>query len=226
MEPFDTIILLSGGLDSAVILAEAVAEGKKVLALSFDYCQRHRQELNFAKRQVHHYGVKHLILKIDPHSFGQSSLVTHKEVPKNRDAQAIISGGICSTYVPARNTLFLAYAIGQAELHEAKEILYGPNALDKHCFPDCDQDYIDAMQAVINQTMCKTIPVLRAPLVQMDKIQIARRALELGVPIEKTLSCYDPKPDGTHCGACDSCVIRQEALETVQAEALSLARSL
>jgi len=212
MEQFDTIILLSGGLDSAVLLAEAVAEGKKVLALSFDYCQRHRQELNFAKRLVHHYGVKHLILKIDPRSFGQSSLVTHKVVPKNRNTDEIVSGGICSTYVPARNTLFLAYAIGQAELHEASEILYGPNALDKHCFPDCDQDYVHAMQGVINQAMRKTVPILKAPLVDMDKTQIAQRALELDVPIDKTLSCYDPQPNGTHCGVCDACVIREKAL--------------
>jgi len=213
MEQFDTIVLLSGGLDSAVILAEAVYEGKKVFALSFDYCQRHRQELSFAKRLTHHYDVKHLILKIDPHSFGQSSLVTHKKVPKNRSSDEIIAGGICSTYVPARNTLFLAYALGQAELHEASEILYGPTALDKHCFPDCDAEYVSAMQGVINCAMRKTVPQLRAPLLEMDKKQIVERALELQVPIEKTLSCYDPLPNGTHCGQCDACVIRQEALE-------------
>lgn len=223
MAKFDTIILLSGGLDSAVILADAVKEGKKVLALSFDYCQRHRQELNFAKRLVHHYGVKHLILKIDPNSFGLSSLVTHNEVPKHRNTDEIVAGGICSTYVPARNTLFLSYAIGQAELHDAIEILYGPNALDKHCFPDCDQDYVDAMQGVINQAIKKTVPILKAPLVNMDKIQIVRRALELDVPVEKTLSCYDPQPNGTHCGSCDACVIRQEAFETIKSEQYSLA---
>jgi len=212
MAKFDTIVLLSGGLDSAVILAEAVSEGKKVFALSFDYCQRHRQELNFAKRLTHHYGVKHLILKIDPHTFGQSCLVTHEKVPKNRNSEEIIASGINSTYVPARNTLFLAYAIGQAELHSASEILYGPNALDKHCFPDCDAEYVQAVQGVINCAMKKTVPILKAPLIEMDKKQIVDRALELDVPIEKTLSCYDPLPSGSHCGQCDACVIREEAL--------------
>lgn len=216
----DTILLLSGGLDSAVILAEAISQGKKVLALSFDYGQRHRIELDFARKLAEHYGAKHLIIKIDPQAFGQSSLVTHENVPKDRTSEEIKEKGNNSTYVPARNTLFLAYAIVQAELHQAKEILYGPNALDKYCFPDCDGDYVQAMQRVIDQTMKQTLkenaPQVRTPLIDLDKEAIVRKAIELRVPIEMTLSCYDPTSDGTHCGRCDACVLRQDGFSRGQ----------
>lgn len=210
----DTILLLSGGLDSAVLLAEAVSKGKTVLALSFDYGQRHKIELEFARKLARHYGVAHKVIIIDPQTFGQSSLVSDLEVPKRRHPEEIQKNGNNSTYVPARNTLFLAYAIIQAEIHQADEILYGPNALDRHCFPDCDAGYVAAVQAMIDQAMKQTLkekaPRVRTPLIEMDKKAIIERAGELNVPLEMTLSCYDPTPQGEHCMECDACALRYE----------------
>jgi len=217
MEHFDTIVLLSGGLDSGVILADAVSDKKKVMAISFDYCQRHRQELHYAKKLAHHYGVKHLVLKIDPQAFGQSSLVTQGSVPKNRTLEAIIARGQCSTYVPARNTIFLSYAFGQAEMHQIKEICFGPNANDAPCFSDCTEEYVAAFQNLIRSTGSDR-PKIVTPLIKMNKKQIVERAIALNLPIDKTLSCYDPLPNGEHCRQCDACVIRFDALSKAQGE--------
>ncbi len=216
----DTVIVLfSGGIDSTVVLAMALDQGKKCLALSFDYGQRHKVELTHAHSIANYYSVQHKIIYIDPNSFAASSLVSALEVPKNRSSAQITASGIPSTYVPARNTLFLAFAAGQAEIYNASEIYAGPNLMDRLPYPDCRPDFFSAFQKVLNlatrQAVEGSAPSLLTPLINWDKKRILQEGRRLRAPMEMTFSCYDPSPAGIACQECDACVLRQEAFLTL-----------
>jgi 7-cyano-7-deazaguanine synthase len=210
------IILLSGGLDSTVVLALALEKKLECLALSFDYGQRHRLELESAKAVTKHYAVAHKIIAIDSRAFGNSTLVTNKPVPKNRTAQEINSG-IPSTYVPARNTIFIAFALAQAELYEAQEIHVGANRMDRIPYPDCTPLYLNAYQGLMNvatkQALAGHAPKLIAPLIEWDKSEIVRQGKRVQAPLELTMSCYDPTKNGIPCQECDACVLRRSAFK-------------
>lgn len=209
------IVLLSGGLDSAVLLALALKQGRECYALSFDYGQRHRIELEYAQKIALHYNVSQRIIHIDSSVFKSSSLVSDISVPRNRSKEEIASGKIPNTYVPARNTLFLAYAMGQAEMLNAQEIYAGPNALDAGPYPDCTPAFIQAFQGVLNvatkQAVEGTSPRLLTPLINWDKAEIIRQGMALNVPLHMTFSCYDPLPTKEPCGVCDACILRAGA---------------
>lgn len=209
------IILFSGGLDSSVVLAMAKAKKRECIALSFDYGQSHRIELEHAKEIAAHYQVTHRIINIDPDCFKKTALVNDVEAPKNRTPEEISRGGIPSTYVPARNTLFLAYAAGQAEVYEADEIYCGPNFLDRNPYPDCRPEFYTSFQSVLlsatKQAAEGNPPKLITPLIDWDKKRIVEEARKLNVPIEKTFSCYTPHGKSP-CGVCDACTLRDEAL--------------
>ncbi|MFT4551668.1 MAG: 7-cyano-7-deazaguanine synthase [Chlamydiales bacterium] len=207
------VVLLSGGLDSTVLLSLAISAGRECHALSFDYGQRHRIELESAKAVAKHYSIKHSIISIDSNAFGNSSLVSDLSVPKNRTAEEM-GCGIPNTYVPARNTLFLAYATGKAELIGAEEIYIGVNAMDRSGYPDCRPEYLAAFQSLLNLSTRQAIegraPKLMSPLADLDKTAIISRGQSLDAPIHLSLSCYDPASDATHCGECDACILRQK----------------
>lgn len=209
------IVLLSGGLDSSVLLALALKQGRECYALSFDYGQRHRVELEFAQKIALHYNVSQRIIHIDSSIFKISSLVSDISVPKNRSKEEIANGKIPNTYVPARNTLFLAYAMGQAEMLNAQEIYAGPNAFDAGPYPDCTPAFIQAFQGVLNvatkQAVEGTPPRLLTPLINWDKAEIIRQGMALNVPLHMTFSCYDPLPTKEPCGVCDACILRADA---------------
>ena len=210
------VVLLSGGLDSATCLAIASAEGFAAHALSFRYGQRHRHELDAAARVVAAVGAAaHRVVDIDLASFGGSSLVGDGEIPKGRSDEEI-GGGIPSTYVPARNTVFLAYALAWAEVVGANDIFIGVNALDYSGYPDCRPEFIAAFEAVANAgTRTGTEGDgyrIRAPLLELTKAQIIERGTALGVDYGLTVTCYDPTDDGA-CGACDACVLRRRGFE-------------
>lgn len=206
------VILLSGGVDSCVILAKALEKGMVCHALSFDYGQRHRIELKYATQIAKHYGISHSIINIDPRTFANSSLTTSLPVPKDRNRASIAAGGIPTTYVPARNTLFISYAMGQAEIWQAQEIHVGFNAVDRAPYPDCRVEYLEAIQGVINlatrQAVEGSAPKLIAPLISMDKDQIFKEGIRLRVPLQMTFSCYDPTPAQKPCRRCDACILR------------------
>lgn len=207
------IILLSGGIDSSVMLAKALEKGRDCFALSFDYGQRHRIELESAKKIAAYYKVPHQIIEIVNPSFISSALVNKEtKVQKNRTPQQIATAGIPSTYVPARNTIFLAYALSLAEHLQADEIHYGSNALDFVPYPDCRPDYFSAFQSVINlatkQSLEGAPPCLVTPLIYMNKAEIIAEGQRLNVPLEDTFSCYSPLPSHTACGQCDACILR------------------
>jgi 7-cyano-7-deazaguanine synthase len=211
------IVLLSGGLDSATALAMSRAEGKRCHALSFRYGQRHDVELQAAARVAVALGAaSHRVLTIDVAALRGSSLTGDGEVPKGR-ADEEIAHGIPSTYVPARNTLFVAHALAVAEAEGADEVVLGINALDYSGYPDCRPEWLAAMQEVARlgtKAGVEGHPIrLVAPLVQMNKADIVRTGARLGVDFALTHSCYDPKPDGRACGACDSCVLRRRGFE-------------
>lgn len=211
------IILLSGGLDSAVVLAMALEKGKTCHALSFDYGQRHKRELLSAQLIANYYHISHKIIKIDPDSFGASSLVSIDKVPKNRSLQEMSSGAIPNTYVPARNTLFLAYALGQAEMLKAQEIHAGMNAMDRYAYPDCRPEFITAFQSLINVATQQAVngapPRLVAPLINWNKTEIIKQGLALKAPLHLTWSCYDPSLEDKPCQQCDACLLRQNAFK-------------
>lgn len=208
------IVLLSGGVDSTVVLAMAQAQGKCCYLLSFDYNQRHAIELESAKAVASHYGLPHKIIRIDPCAFGKSSLVSDLEIPHKRSIAEINRQGIPSTYVPARNTLFLAYALGQCELYDAQEIHFGPNKIDHACYPDCRPAYLQAFQSIMNVATKQAIegnaPKLVTPLKELDKTAIIKLGISLGAPLNLTWSCYDPLNSCKPCEACDACVLRQD----------------
>jgi 7-cyano-7-deazaguanine synthase len=208
------VCLLSGGLDSATALAIAVREGFRPFALSFRYGQRHEQELRCAAALAERARVaRHVTLDIDLRAFGGSALTDDAiDVPKNRPAGEM-SAGIPVTYVPARNTIFLSFALAFAETIRAFDIFIGVNALDYSGYPDCRPEYIDAFARLANLATKAGVegsrPVrIHAPLIRMTKAQIIRTGLTLDVDYSLTSSCYDPTPGGEACGACDACVLR------------------
>jgi 7-cyano-7-deazaguanine synthase len=209
------IILLSGGLDSATCLAIARSDGFAPLyALSFDYGQRHRFELQAAARLAAGYGVaEHRVVRIDLRAFGHSALTADLAVPKDRDPRQM-EAAIPITYVPARNTIFLSYALAWAEVLGVRHIFIGVNALDYSGYPDCRPQYIEAFERMANLATRMTVeggqPLrIVAPLLQMTKAQIIALGLKLGVDYGLTHSCYDPDPQGVPCGHCDACILRQ-----------------
>ena len=213
----NAVCLLSGGLDSSTSLGVAVRDGFQCYALSFDYGQRHRAEIEAAARVAHHFRVaEHRVIRIDLRVFGASALTSEIDVPKGRGLQEM-SRGIPITYVPARNTIFLAYAIALAEVREASEIVVGVNVLDSSGYPDCRPEWLAAMQEVARlgtKAGVERRPVtIRAPLIKMTKGEIIRAGVKLGVDYGLTHSCYDPAPSGAACGACDSCQLRRRGFE-------------
>jgi len=209
------VVLLSGGLDSATVLAVARDSGCRCFCLSFRYGQRHEQEIEAARRIAEILGAeRHLVLDIDLGAIGGSSLTTNAPIPKDRSADEI-PGPIPSTYVPARNTLFLAHALAWAEVLDCRNIFIGVNALDFSGYPDCRPDYIEAFEKMARLatrmgTEGKKEIRVRTPLIAMTKAQIIKKGLALGVDFGLTHSCYDPAPDGRACGRCDSCVLRKK----------------
>jgi 7-cyano-7-deazaguanine synthase len=211
------VILLSGGLDSATTLAIAKHEGYEIFALSFEYGQRHRVEIDSAKQIVQRLGVReHRIAKIDLRVFGGSALTDTIEVPKRR-SDSEIAGQIPVTYVPARNTIFLSYALAWAETIEARDIFIGVNARDYSGYPDCRPEFIKQFERLANVGTKAGISGERfrihTPLIAMNKPGIIRKGEELGVDFSMTHSCYDPEPDGTACGECDSCRLRRRGFQ-------------
>ncbi len=211
------VVLLSGGLDSAVTLAIGRSEGFEVHALSFDYGQRHRVELEAARRVGEAMQVRdHRFAKIDLRVFGGSALTDDIAVPHERSATEMTEG-IPITYVPARNTIFLSYALGLAEVLGAPDIFLGVNAVDYSGYPDCRPDFLRAFEelaavatkAGVEGTRFK----IHAPLLRLSKAEIIRRGAELGVDFSLTHSCYDPTADGAACGRCDSCQLRLKGFE-------------
>lgn len=207
------VVLLSGGLDSTTTLAIARAEGFEPHALSFRYGQRHAVELEAARRVAEAQGVaEHLIAEIDLRRFGGSALTADIPVPKGRAPESMAEG-IPITYVPARNTLFLSFALAWAETLEAGDLFIGVNALDYSGYPDCRPDYIAAFERMANLATAAAVEGrqqvrIHAPLIDLGKADIIRRGLALGVDYGLTLSCYDPGPDERPCGQCDSCLLR------------------
>lgn len=209
------VILLSGGLDSTTALAIAKAEGFEPYALSFRYGQRHNVELDAAARVAAALGVaEHIIADIDLRRFGGSALTSDTDVPKGRSVDAM-GEGIPVTYVPARNTVFLSFALAWAEVLEAQDIFIGVNALDYSGYPDCRPEYIAAYQNMANLATRAGVEgrarlTVHTPLIHLTKAEIIRRGLEHGVDYALTSSCYDPGPDGRPCGQCDSCLLRKK----------------
>lgn len=213
------VVLLSGGLDSATVLAIAINQGFDIAAISFNYGQRHAVELEAAKRLSSVYDVKkHVIAEIDLRVFGGSALTDDIDVPKNRSEDQM-SDAIPVTYVPARNTIFLSYALALAETAGATDIFLGVNALDYSGYPDCRPEYIAAYETLMNLATKTGVEghrpfSLHAPLIDMTKADIIREGMALGVDYGATMSCYDPisddAPIGIHCGACDACLLRQK----------------
>lgn len=207
------VVLLSGGLDSTTVLAIAKSAGHAVYAMSFRYGQRHAIELESARRVAQALGVeKHLIVDIDLRAIGGSALTDDIAVPKDRSNEAMNSG-IPVTYVPARNTVFLSFALAWAETLKAADIFIGVNALDYSGYPDCRPEYIEAYERMANlATRAGVEGVLKlkihTPLISLTKAQIIQSGLGLGVDYSLTHSCYDPTAEGLACGTCDSCLLR------------------
>lgn len=206
------VVLLSGGLDSATTLAIARARGFACHALSFRYGQRHSLELSCAAAVARHLGaVDHRVVEIDLRAFGGSALTADLPVPKDRD-DAARAEGIPITYVPARNTIFLAYALASAEVLGAADIFLGVNAVDYSGYPDCRPEFVEAFERMANLATRAGVEgrrlTIHAPLLSMTKAEIIARGLELGVDFGMTLSCYDPASDGASCGRCDACHLR------------------
>ena len=206
------VVLLSGGLDSATTLAIARSQDYATYALSFDYGQRHQRELEAAKKVAKSLGAReHRTVKIDNQIFGESALTNDVDVPKSRSEEEIGSG-IPATYVPARNTIFLAHALAWAETIGAGHIFIGANAIDYSGYPDCRPEFIAMFETLANLGTRAGVEGRRfqvhAPLIKLSKADIIRKALELNVNLALTHSCYDPAPDGRACGECDSCRLR------------------
>jgi len=206
------VVLLSGGLDSATALAIARDEGFDLYALTFRYGQRHSLELEAAWRIAAAQGVvDHLVVEIDLRMIGGSALTGEFEVPEGRSFEEMESG-IPVTYVPARNTIFLSFALGWAEVLEASDVFAGVNAADYAGYPDCRREYVEAYERMANLATKAAVEGrqfrIHTPLIRMAKSEIIRRGIELGVPYELTSSCYNPSAEGEACGVCDSCRIR------------------
>ncbi|HEY2025869.1 MAG TPA: 7-cyano-7-deazaguanine synthase QueC [Gemmatimonadaceae bacterium] len=211
--PPPCVLLLSGGLDSTTMLALARSRGYHVHAMTFRYGQRHASEIDAARRVAAHFGVTdHVVVDIDLRTFGGSALTADIEVPKDRSERAM-RHGIPITYVPARNTIFLSFALAWAEVLGASDIFIGVNALDYSGYPDCRPEFVAAFERLANLAtrggVEGTTPIrIQAPLLDLTKRQIVELGRSLGVDYALTLSCYDPGPDGEACGRCDACALR------------------
>ncbi len=206
------VVLLSGGLDSSTVLAIAQRDGYEASALSFRYGQRHVIELDSARRIAQSLGVKnHVVVDIDLRAFGGSSLTSDIDVPKDRPDEAM-RAAIPNTYVPARNTIFLSFALAYAEVQGAADIFIGVNAIDYSGYPDCRPEYIAAYERMARLATKASVEgrplTIHAPLAKMSKADIVRAGVALGLDHALTSSCYDPAPDGRPCGHCDSCLLR------------------
>jgi 7-cyano-7-deazaguanine synthase len=207
------VVLLSGGLDSTTVLASALNKGYDVYALSFRYGQRHTVELDAARRVAQRFSVtEHVIAEIDLRMFGGSALTADIDVPKGRSPQEM-EGEIPVTYVPARNTIFLSYALAWAEVLGAEDIFIGVNAVDYSGYPDCRPEYIEAYQRMANLATKAGIEgrqnlTIHTPLLELTKAEIIALGYSLGVDYSITLTCYDPSLRGEACGHCDACILR------------------
>jgi 7-cyano-7-deazaguanine synthase len=217
MVPRDAVVLLSGGLDSTTTLGLVIREGWTAHALSIDYGQRQREELRRAERIAADLGAaEHRILRVDLGTLGGSALTTDTPVPKHREE---IGSDIPITYVPARNTIFLSLALAWAEVLGARDLFLGANALDYSGYPDCRPDYLAAFERLANLATRAGVEADRpwfrvhAPLMQLTKADIVRKAVALGIDLSNTLSCYDPGEGGVPCGACDACRLRAKGFE-------------
>jgi 7-cyano-7-deazaguanine synthase len=230
-QPKRAVVLLSGGLDSATVLAIARSEGFELYALSFSYGQRHVWELEAANQVAASIGVAlHRVALIDLRVFGGSALTDDIAVPKGRDASEM-SHGIPVTYVPARNTIFLSFALAWAEVLGASDVFIGVNALDYSGYPDCRPEFIEAFEKMANLATRAGVEgrqslKIHTPLIAMTKAQIIAKGLELGVDYGLTSSCYDPSQSGEPCGQCDSCLLRQKGFGEIGiADPLKYSRS-
>jgi len=209
--PRPAIVLTSGGLDSTTCLAIARADGFAPLySLSFDYGQRHHFELEAASRVAKAFAVaEHRVIRIDLRQFGKSALTADIDVPKDR-SEAAMGADVPVTYVPARNTIFLSYALAWAEVMAVRDVFIGVNAVDYSGYPDCRPDFIAAFQETARRGTTMTDFTVHTPLIQLTKTQIIRRGVALGVDYGLTHSCYDPGAQGRACGHCDSCLLRKK----------------
>ncbi len=211
----NAVVLSSGGIDSTTTLAIAKAEAYDVYSLTFDYGQRHAAELDAARRVADFFKVKrHLVIAIDLRAIGGSALTDHIGVPKGRSVDDMMRD-IPITYVPARNTIFLAYALAWAEVLGAADIFIGVNAVDYSGYPDCRPEFIAAYERLASLATKAAVEGklqmrIRTPLIAMKKAQIIKKGIELGVDYSLTHSCYDPSPEGWACGLCDSCILRRK----------------
>ena len=212
------VVLSSGGIDSTTALAIAKAEAYDLYSLTFDYRQRHSVELEAARRVAEFIGVKrHLVIAVDLRPIGGSALTDHIGVPKGRSVDDM-GGAIPVTYVPARNTIFLSYALAWAEVLQAADIFIGVNAVDYSGYPDCRPEFIAAYERLANLATKAAVEGklrmhIRTPLITMKKAEIIKKGIELGVDFGLTHSCYDPSPTGEACGRCDSCILRRKGFE-------------
>jgi len=220
--PQPAVCLLSGGLDSTTCLGIARDAGFDCHCLSFDYGQRHRIELEAAAQVARSLGAKeHRTALIDLRAFGGSALTSDTEVPKDRDLRTM-SNGIPVTYVPARNTIFLSYALAYAEVLSASHIFLGVNALDYSGYPDCRPEFIHAFERMANLATRAGVEAriairIETPLIYLSKAQIIQKALQLGIDLGLTHSCYDPDDKGRPCRRCDACLLRQKGFEEANA---------
>jgi 7-cyano-7-deazaguanine synthase len=207
------VVLLSGGLDSTTTLAIATSEGFKPFAMTFRYGQRHEAEIDAARRVAERFHVgQHVIAEIDLRAFGGSALTSEIAVPKGRSTTEM-STGIPVTYVPARNTIFLSFALAWAETLGAQDVFIGVNAVDYSGYPDCRPEYIKAFQQMANLATKAGVEgkqklTIHTPLIELTKAQIIQRGLDLDVDYSITRTCYDPDPSGAACGQCDACLLR------------------
>jgi 7-cyano-7-deazaguanine synthase len=207
------VVLLSGGLDSSTTVAIAKAEGFEVYAITFEYGQRHEIELAAAKKVAESLGViKHIICRINLRAFGGSALTGTVDVPKGRSLEEM-SEGIPVTYVPARNTIFLSFALAWSEVLSANDIYLGVNAVDYSGYPDCRPEFINAFQRMAHLATKAGVEgsqhlTIHTPLISLTKADIIRRGLSLGVNYSQTVTCYDPSSEGFACGRCDACLLR------------------
>ena len=212
------VVLLSGGLDSATVLAIARSQGFEPYALSFSYGQRHIWELEAAARVAASIGAaEHKVAQIDLRIFGGSALTADIAVPKGRDIEEM-GHGIPITYVPARNTIFLSFALAWAEVLGSSDIFIGVNALDYSGYPDCRPEFIEAFEKMANLATKAGVEghqalMIHTPLIAMSKAEIIAKGIELGVDYALTSSCYDPSATGEPCGGCDSCLLRQKGFK-------------
>ncbi len=212
------VVLLSGGLDSTTVAAIARSQGYEVFGLSFRYGQRHAVELEAAARVAESLGVtEHLVMDMDLRKIGGSALTDRIDVPKGRSVGSMESG-IPVTYVPARNTIFLSYALAWAEVLGAWDIFIGVNAVDYSGYPDCRPEFMAAFERMANLATKAGVTTgrrikIRTPIIEMSKAEIIKTGLKLGVDYRLTHSCYDPAPNGKACGLCDSCLLRKKGFE-------------